>query len=59
MAEARKIADKIFKAVCSHANRSRNKCTFIMTPLLGLFLTCGGEKYTVLYNIQCFKHVDL
>ncbi len=55
---SQKIAEKIFEAVCSCANRSQNKCTFIMTPLLGLFLTCGGEKCTVLYNIQCFKHVD-
>ncbi len=35
---------------CSRENRSQNKRTFI-TPSHGLFLTCRGEKYTVL--IQC------
>jgi hypothetical protein len=58
LAVARKIADKIFEAVCSCANRSRNKSTFIMTPLVGLFLTCGGEKYTVILQ-YCTIYNDL
>lgn len=41
-------------SVCNHANKPKNKCTFV-TLSCGLFITRTGEKYivlkTILYNI--------
>jgi hypothetical protein len=37
--------------VCNHARRPMKKCIFIIAPSHGLFLTCRGENYTILYSI--------